>query len=346
MNAALANETAALNKLPPKSRIRAQGMMHVHEVRKAVGDVVASVGKKGTQSTKKAPIDHRDRERVHALPHKKVLQAPEAHIAKGQKQFFIERYTMSVNQQDVSVLGKRERVRKVRSTTADIHWTQFRRFLGLMTLTADNQPPVSIPDVLTETNITETCRFFEERRNMDGNFYSVSTIEMFERMFVAMGKAVFEGVHRDDWVDMVHHRIGDAIKSRKERGDVDRESDGANQIVHKRKATYQDVVHNRQKFAAATDKMAKTQTSPDWPPAHFPENVVESQRILLARRKAALLGHYLLTHITPLRDEAGSSLIWNRHLKVLENKKGEKVFQYRRIELAQQRQPRFPARSR
>ena len=95
---------------------------------------------------------------------------------------------------------------------------------------------------------------------MDGKFYSVSTIEMFERMFVAMGKAVFEGVHRDDWVDMVHHRIGDAIKSRKERGDVDRESDGANQIVHKRKATYQDVVHKLQKFAAATDKMAKTQT--------------------------------------------------------------------------------------
>ena len=98
-------------------------------------------------------------------------------------------------------------------------------------------------------------------------------------------------------------------------------SNGANQIVDKMKATQLDVVHNRQMFAAATNTLAKTQTPPAWPPANFPKNAVESQRILLARRKAALHAHCLWTHIPPLRDEADCSLIKNGHVKDPDNKK-------------------------
>ena len=57
---------------------------------------------------------------------------------------------------------------------------------------------------------------------------------------------------------------------------------------------------------------------------------MDSQEILLSRRKAAQQSHFLLTH-TPPRDEAGHMLVWNRHLKASLNKKEEKVYQYRRI---------------
>ena len=38
-----------------------------------------------------------------------------------------------------------------------------------------------------------------------------------------------------------------------------------------------------------------------------------------------------MTHIPSLRDEAGSSLIWNGHLKDLDKRNHEKVLQHRRI---------------
>ena len=104
-----------------------------------------------------------------------------------------------------------------------------------------------------------------------------------------------------------------------------------NQVLNKPKATYADVFHSRLRSAAATDKMDALQRSSSWPPTSYPENVVQSHCVLLCRRKAALFGHYLLTHIPPLRDEAGHNLIYNRHLKICENNKGEGVYQHRRI---------------
>ena len=45
----------------------------------------------------------------------------------------------------------------------------------------------------------------------------------------------------------------------------------------------------------------------------------------------AALAHFLLTHVPPLRDEAGHHLVFNRHVKLMQNEAGESVFQYRRI---------------
>ena len=72
-------------------------------------DVVASGGKTDAHHVKKAPIDYWDCEQNRAVPNNTVLQVWEAHIWKGQKQFFFERYTTSVNQRTCRCLGKRAR---------------------------------------------------------------------------------------------------------------------------------------------------------------------------------------------------------------------------------------------
>ena len=46
---------------------------------------------------------------------------------------------------------------------------------------------------------------------------------------------------------------------------------------------------------------------------------------------AALLSHYLLTHIPPLRNEARHKLTWNRHVKVIKTPRDDTVCQYRGI---------------
>ena len=130
---------------------------------------------------------------------------------------------------------------------------------------------------------------------------------------------------------MVSHRVSDCEHSRKEQGDVERESDDANKAIDKVRPTFQDIVHRRVLFVQGTEKMKALHSSPSWPPAEYQANVVESQEILLSRRIAAQLSHFLLTHIPPLRDEAGHMLVWNRHLKASLDKRQEKVYQYRRI---------------
>ena len=75
--------------------------------------------------------------------------------------------------------------------------------------------------------------------------------------------------------------------------------------------------------------MALIQGSSEWPPAHWPETTVESQRILLSRRKGALVASFLIAHVPLLRDDVGCSLVWNRHLEM--NVKERKEFQNRKI---------------
>ena len=190
LNAALCHERRVLNKLPPKSKLRAHGMLHVPEDTQQVADVLRHAGTKGTRAVK-VPIDSRKRETEHYLPpHNKTVQVPETRIFGGQKALLFERFTTSVNQGGVPFPKGAKRFRKVRASSAGMHWTQFRRFLGIFDLAKE---PVEVKDVLIEPDIQRALRHFEDGRNMDGNKYSVATINLYARMRTALGISVPSG---------------------------------------------------------------------------------------------------------------------------------------------------------
>ena len=199
-----------------------------------------------------------------------------------------------------------------------------------MGLANSSEEPVAVRDVLTEDNLRLMCAHLETVDNVRGRKYCTNTINMYSRMWSVVGAIFLEPGTVDAWKAQVSHRTHDAAKSRDDNGDLDNESDEANKATFQTPVTFLDMVHRRRRFLEATTKMAVNQGSSEWPPAHWPEATVESQRILLSRRKAALVASFLLTHAPPLRDDAGCSLVWNRHLKMM-NVKGRKVFQYRKI---------------
>ena len=199
-----------------------------------------------------------------------------------------------------------------------------------MGLANSSEEPVAVRDVLTEDNLRLMCAHLETVDNVRGRKYCTNTINMYSRMWSVVGAIFLEPGTVDAWKAQVSHRTHDAAKSRDDNGDLDNESDEANKATFQTPVTFLDMVHRRRRFLEATTKMAVNQGSSEWPPAHWPEATVESQRILLSRRKAALVASFLLTHVPPLRDDAGCSLVWNRHLKMM-NVKERKVFQYRKI---------------
>ena len=100
-------------------------------------------------------------------------------------------------------------------------------------------------------------------------------------------------------------------------GDIDAEPEAANLTTMQQEVTQLDMVHKRDQLMAMTNRMALTQASPDWPRASWSEASVESQTALLSRRRAAIFASFLVTDVPRVRDEAGSTLVWNERIKVM-----------------------------
>ena len=195
LNAALLHQATILQKLPPKAKAREEALQHMRDVCDQVQTLVKSVKVPAVAHQVKVPLDHRVRETT-TMPKRETNLVPESHIQDGQKTFFHEQFTTSVNQREENVLGGKAKMRKVRPVTAGIHWLQFRRFLGILNLTDASGPPVAVVDVLTEENVARACKHFENERNLDGNRFAVATIRMYARMWSAMGKCSWTTMHR------------------------------------------------------------------------------------------------------------------------------------------------------
>ena len=207
----------------------------------------------------KVPLDHRVRETT-TMPKRETNLVPESHIRDGHKSLFHETFTTSVNQCEEKLLGGKTKMLKVRPVMAGIHWLQFRRPPGTPNPQTPVAPHVAVVDVLAEDGVARAFKHFETERNLDGNRFAVGTIEMYARMWSAMGKVFLDNDVQELSSTMVSH-------SSKEQGDVERESDDANKTIDKVRPTFQDIVHKRMVFVKGTEKMEALQTSPSWPPA-------------------------------------------------------------------------------
>ena len=208
------------------------------------------------------------------------------------KLIFYDRVTKSINELSDTDAGDNASGKKVEKT-ADIIWENFLRFVKVLDLHVEGEPPIVVRDVLTQENVKKMCNVFETQRNSEENWFAVSSIKIYGRVFRDLGSVFLPQEFHEQWKRMVRHRIGDAIHTRKQKGDVDRESAAANATVRHPPSTYLDLLHKRKKFQEATDETEKKHLAQDWPPAHWDASVVESQRILLARRKAILQFDFL-----------------------------------------------------
>ena len=324
---AIEEEERAIKKLSKRTREYKERQLEVgiarHECQKLVKAPKAPKGEA-------IPFDHRERERRDNFgPRPQTMMCAEEDIASGERKMFFEKYTKSVNQRDGALAGD-EAFKKSRPTTATIHWNNMRRWLGVKNLAPGSDGlPIKIRDVLTEANVRDLCSDFETKKSSRNKKFSEATMLLYARMWSAVGKVfILDKSELEDWQKMSSHRIKDAIQTRKDEGDVSAESEAANQTTMKPTVTFFDMLHRRKQFMEKTNCMIAEQTASDWPPSHWPASTFESQRILLARRTAALLGNFFITHVPPMRDEAGCGLIWNRHIKIMDVD-GTKILQYR-----------------
>ena len=202
------------------------------------------------QKATAVPFDHRERERRDNFgPRPRTMMCPESAIESSEKIMFLERYTKSVNQR-VGARAGHEPFKKSSCTTAGTHWRNMRRWLGVKKLAPGSEGvPIKIRDVLTESNVQELCKDFENKKNMRKRKFSVATMRMYARMWSVVG-AIFiqQKDELDEWKKMVSHRIKDAIQTRKDEGDVSAESEAANRTTMKPTFTFLDMLHRRKKL--------------------------------------------------------------------------------------------------
>ena len=122
----------------------------------ATAELKTLVKREPKKTAQKPPMDHRLREshRNFGAGHASNM-APEHSFHTGDKTFFHENYTQSLNQRSGAAAAE-EAFRKARVTTANMHWTCLRRWVGILKLQEGSAEPLWVKDILVEENAMAT----------------------------------------------------------------------------------------------------------------------------------------------------------------------------------------------
>ena len=198
-----ARNAVAAERGPPNTNGDRPALDHAKQ------DIARIVKAPKASAEQRVPEDHREREKRNTFGSKTETNlCNEDCIRPGDKTLFFHRYTKSINQRE-GASASEEKFRKSRTTTANTHWTNLRRWLGVM-------GPRELPFVtfLRKTIYGSCALTWKQWTTCEGGNIPRTQSGMHSRMWRVVGAIFLEPVTVDAWKAQVSHRTHDAAKSR------------------------------------------------------------------------------------------------------------------------------------